>query len=59
MIVIFIIDGNFQVLHFTTSENYSKVLKGMGINPDRATYKTIPLESLIMLLDNQVEHITR
>jgi len=59
MIVIFIIDDKFEVLHFTTPDEFSKVLNGLGVEPDRVKFKAVALESLMMLLENQVQHFIR
>ena len=59
MIVIFIIDNDFEHLYFTTPDKYSEVLKSLGIEPDRAMFKAIPLESIVLMLDGQIEYIMR
>ena len=59
MIVVFILDGDFDNLYVTTPENYSTVLDKHNITPDRTTFKTIPLESILLVLDNKMEYILR
>jgi len=59
MLVIFIIDGDFEHLFFTTSDRYSEVLNELMIEPDRATFKTIPMESISLMLDGQLMYILR
>ena len=59
MITVFVVDGDFQQLYFVSADNYSALLQRLGIDPNRVTFKTIPIESLLMLLDNQVEYVKR
>lgn len=59
MITVFIVDGDFQHLYFTTSERYSDVLKKLMIEPERVQFKTLPMESITLMLDGQVEYIMR
>lgn len=59
MVVVFVIDNDFEYLYFTTPELYSHVLKSFDVKPDRAKFKTIPFETIMLLLDGQVEYIMR
>lgn len=59
MVVVFMIDNDFEHLYFTTPENYSEVLKSFDVQPDRAKFKTLPLESIMLMLDGQTEYIMR
>jgi len=59
MLVIFIVDGDFEHLYFTTSDRYSEVLNELMIEPDRVNFKTIPMESISLMLDGQLMYILR
>jgi len=58
-IVVFIVDDDFSSLYFTTPENYSNILDKHNIVPERVSYKTISLETLMLILDNQKEYVMR
>jgi len=58
-IVVFIVDGDFNSLYVTTPEKYSNILDKHNIAPDRVDYKTIPLETIMLVIDNQVEYFLR
>lgn len=58
-IVVFIVDGDFEHLYFCTSDKYSEVLHYMGVKPERATFKTIPFETLAMVWDGKISYVMR
>lgn len=57
MFVIFIIDGSFEQVYICLKESYTDVLVSLGVHPTRAKKVTVPMESLVMLLDKQMHHI--
>jgi len=59
MITAFIVDNDFKQLYFVGSDNYSALLQRLNIEPERVQFRTVPVESLLMLVDNQVEYIMR
>ena len=59
MLVIFIVDNDFEHLYFTTSDNYSEVLNELMVEPERVKFKTIPMESISLMLDGQLDYIMR
>lgn len=59
MIVVFIVDGDFEHVYFTTTEKYSQVLQKSRIDPDRVVFKTVPMESLALILDGQLDFVVR
>lgn len=59
MVVIFIVDDNFDSVYFTTPDKYSKILDTHNIVPERVKFKTLPFESILLMLDGQVEYIMR
>lgn len=59
MITVFIVDGDFEYLYFCTADRYSEVLKYLNIEPERVTFKTIPMETLAMIWDNKVSYVMR
>jgi len=59
MIVVFVIDNDFEALYFTTPEKYSQVVNSFDIKPKRVKYKTLSLESIMLMLDGQTEYIMR
>ncbi|MBA7585312.1 hypothetical protein ES708_27287 [subsurface metagenome] len=59
MVVVFVIDNDFEHLYFTTPEKYSHVLKSFDVQPDRVKFKTLPLELIMLMLDGQIEYIMR
>lgn len=58
-IVVFIVDGDFDTLYVTTPEKYSNILDVHNIAPDRVSYKTISLETIMLVVNNQVEYLLR
>ena len=58
-IVVFIVDGDFESLYITTPDRYSDILDKHNIVPERVLYKTIPLETIMLILDNKFEYILR
>ena len=58
-IVVFIVDGDFNSLYVTTPDEYSNILDKHNITPDRVDYKTIPLETIMLVLDKQIEYFLR
>jgi len=58
-LVLFVIDNDFGHLYFTTPDKYSQVLRSLGIRSERVKFKTIPLESLLLMLDGQTTYIKR
>lgn len=59
MIVVFVIDGNFDNLYVTTPEKYSDILDKHNIVPEQVLFKTIPLETIMLVLDGQFEYVVR
>jgi len=59
VIVVFIVDQKWESMYITTPDNYSNILDKHNITPDRVLFKTIPLESILLVLDNQFEYILR
>ena len=59
MLVIFIVDNDFEHLYFTTSDKYSEVLNELMIEPERVKFKTIPMETISLMLDNRLQYILR
>ncbi|GAJ00936.1 unnamed protein product [marine sediment metagenome] len=57
MVVLFVIDNDFENIYFTTPEKYSQVLKSFDVSPDRVKYKNVSFETLMLILDNQVDYI--
>ena len=58
-IVIFIVDGDFENLYFTTPDKYSLILDEHNITPDRVMYKNITVEQIMLLLNNKYKYIVR
>jgi len=58
-IVVFIVDGDFNSLYVTTPEKYSDILDKHNIVAERVLFKTIPLETIMLVLDNKFEYILR
>lgn len=58
-IVFFIVDGDFDSVYFTTPEKYSNILDRNNITPDRVQFKTIALESIMLIIDNQIEYTVK
>jgi len=59
MILVFIVDGDFDSLYVTTPDKYSDILDKHNIVPERALFKTIPLESIMLVLDGHFEYLLR
>lgn len=59
MLTVFIVDDDFEHLYFTTSDNYSEVLKSLGVKPERVRFKTLPMESISLMIDGQIRYIMR
>jgi len=58
-IVFFIVDDDFSAVYFTTPEKYSNILDKHNIVPERVKYKTISIETIMLIIDNQKEYIVR
>lgn len=58
-IVFFIVDNDFDSVYFTTPEKYSNFLDAHNITPDRVKFKTIALESIMLIIDNQIEYTVK
>ncbi|MBA7522246.1 hypothetical protein ES705_14364 [subsurface metagenome] len=58
-IVVFIVDGDFGSLYVTTSDKFNNILDKHNITSDRVDYKTIALETIMLLLDGKLEYVLR
>ena len=56
-IVVFIVDGEFENLYVTTPDKYQLILDEHNIVAERVLSKTIPLESIMLVLDNRFKYI--
>jgi len=59
MYVLFIIKNDLSRVYVTTTDNYSKVLKRLGIKPERCVSWRVGQEFLNLLAENQIEHFMR